>query len=152
MYSIISTAAIFVAIIFNDLIQNKKYHIRFHVFLGLLATALVTILWYLDYEFVAWGLIIVPIFTLFISYIAVITSSKKLTNTTVNNGGPQLSDNSKSDAPTCNQNLAGEYTAVAQPSTVSLPAAPIPPTNTGTVMTSPVTTPKYNITPITGDC
>ena len=151
MYSIISTAAIFAAIVFNDIIQNQKYYIRLHIFLGLIATALVIVLWYLEYEYVAWGLIVVPIFTLFISYIAVSTSSKTTTTTKPNNG-PKISDNSKSDAPTCNQNPAGEYTAVPQPSTVSLPAAPIQPTTTGTVMTSPVSTPTYNITPITADC
>ena len=153
MYSIISTAAIFAAIVFNDIIQNQKYYIRLHIFLGLIATALVIVLWYLEYEYVAWGLIVVPIFTLFISYIAVSTSStsKKIQKTKVSSG-QQLSDNSKSDAPTCNQNPAGEYTAVPQPSTVSLPAAPIQPTTTGTVMTSPVSTPTYNITPITADC
>ena len=151
MYSIISTAAIFIAIVFNDLIQNRKYLIRFHIFLGLLATSLVIILWYLDYEIVAWGLIIVPIFTLFISYIAASGNSKKLQNTTASNG-PIISDTSKSDTPTCNQNPAGQYTAVPQPSTVSLPAAPIPPANTGTVMTSPVSTPTYNITPIMASC
>lgn len=151
MYSIISTAAIFAAIVFNDIIQNQKYYIRLHIFLGLIATALVIVLWYLEYEYVAWGLIVVPIFTLFISYIAVSTSSKT-TTTTKSNNGPKISDNSKSDAPACNQNPAGEYTAVPQPSTVSLPAAPIQPTTTGTVMTSPVSTPTYNITPITADC
>ena len=151
MYSILFTAAIFIAIIFNDLIQNRTYRIQNNLYLGLLATALVTMLWYLEYEYVAWGLIIVPILTLFITYIIVISTSKKVTTTTVNDG-PQISDNSKSDAPACNPNPAGEYTAVPQPSTVSLPAAPIPPTNTGTVMTSPVAAPTYNITPITGGC
>jgi hypothetical protein len=151
MYSIIFTAAIFLAIILNDLIQNRKYRVQNNLYLGLLATALVTMLWYLGYEYVAWGLIILPILTLFITYIIVISTSKKVVSTTDNNG-PIISDSSKSDAPACNQNPAGQYTAVPQPSTVSLPAAPIPPTNTGTVMTSPVTTPTYNVTPITAGC
>ena len=50
MYSIIFTAAIFIGIILNDLLQKQSARIVSHAFLGLIIVGLVSVLWYLDYE------------------------------------------------------------------------------------------------------
>jgi hypothetical protein len=148
MYSIIVTAAIFIAMIFNDVIRNNSKHASLHAFLGALATGLVAILWYLNFEIVGWGLIIIPIFALIISYIVISTQKRSGPATSEPTTGPTLPSN---QPPACApSNLAGPYTAVAPPppSTVSLPA--VPPAPTTSAMSTNTPTPKFTITPLTG--
>lgn len=146
MYSILVTAAIFIAMVFNDIIQHGSKHASLHAFLGALATGLVTILWYLNFEIVSWGLIIIPIVAIIISYIVI--STKKGTGSTGEaTTGPVLPS---SPPPACApSNLAGPYTTVAAPppSTVSLPA--VPPAPTTSAMSTSIPTPTSTITPIT---
>jgi len=155
MYSIIFTAAIFIGVLLNDVLQSRKTSISSHFFLGVVAISLVTILWYLDYEIVGWAMVLLPIFVLLISYITLVTGAAVSKNTspvaattlsTASNAAPV-----QSCQPT---NPPGPYTAVAQPtpSTVSLPASiDVPATPATTPMTN-TNTPSFKITPITAGC
>jgi hypothetical protein len=153
MYSIIVTAAIFIGMIFNDVMQNQSNRVSSHAFLGALATGLVAILWYLNYEMVGWGLITLPIAALIISYIVVVTGKGAVTALTspASTAGPVLPNSPATPAPACiPSNLAGPYTAIAPPppSTVSLPA--VPPTPSTPAMSTNTPTPSSTITPLTG--
>ena len=67
MYSIIFTAAIFIGVLINDFLQNRNKRMTRNFFLGIIATGLVTILWYLGYETVGWVMVLLPILILLIS-------------------------------------------------------------------------------------
>uniref|UniRef100_A0A6C0K0B3 Uncharacterized protein n=1 Tax=viral metagenome TaxID=1070528 RepID=A0A6C0K0B3_9ZZZZ len=164
MYSIVFTAALFMAIILNDLIQKHKNRVAIHSFFGLLATGLIAILWYLEYEVVGWTLILVPIAALIISYIVVATGASSSVTATaapaptgIMSGTPSAA---ASAASTCSQyNPPGPYTTMA-PGTVSLPATtgsqPTTAPPTVTVPPPPPSTatsqPNFTITPITSGC
>ena len=159
MYSIVFTAALFMAIILNDLIQKHKNRVAIHSFFGLLATGLIAILWYLEYEVVGWTLILVPIAALIISYIVVATGASSSVTATaptgIMAGAPSAA---ASAASTCSQyNPPGPYTTMA-PSTVSLPATTgsqpttAPPTVTVPPPSTATSQPKFTITPITSGC
>ena len=159
MYSIVFTLAFFVAIILNDVLHNGSRRIATHAFFGLIATTLVSILWYLNYEFVSWILILIPVIAMIVGYTLIPASSSSIIPS-VNSppGMAQPSGVASLSAPiTCGQyNLAGPYTAVA-PSTVSLPATTpsLPPPTTAPVSTPPSTSgpaPTFKITPIVPTC
>ena len=115
MYSIIATAALFTAVIFNDEIENKGRKVRSHAIFGALAITIVSILWYLDMEFVGWGLLIVPILALFISFILVKTGTTPVDRSDQIDATEAVEHHVK--------NIPGPYIAVAphEPSTIALP-------------------------------
>lgn len=167
MYSIIFTAAIFIAIILNDLIYKNTNDIPLHGSFGLLAVGLVTILWYLKYEIVAWVIIALPIIILTLSYITLVLGTKKSVKTTTSEMPvgiespfapipPGMPSRSSGEINQLGCNLPGPYTAVAPPttSTVSLPAsstANLPPP-TSAPATTATGTPSFSITPLVKGC
>ena len=152
MYSIIFAAAIFIAVLINDVIANTTSYVPLHSFLGGIVLTLVTILWYLKYEIVGWALILIPIFALLISYF-VLLGIKKVTAAPAPAAAPAPSKSSDS-APMCIENPGGPYTAVVQstPSTVSLPASVPPPAVSIAPITTTPTNTAMTITPIIGEC
>lgn len=155
MYSIIFTAAIFVAILINDVIHDTKAYLVSHSILGLIALVLVTVLWYLNYEFVGWALILIPITALFISYLVLLSNKKPAVAAPAPAPAPKPSENKSSDsAPMCIQNPGGPYTTVPKPesSTVSLPASAPPPATSTSYPTNTPTNNSMKISPITGGC
>jgi hypothetical protein len=74
-YSVITTAALFIAIIINDVIQKNESSISSHAFLGLLSTLAVLFLCMKGAEMVAWGIIILPIFVIILSFVLVYFST-----------------------------------------------------------------------------
>jgi hypothetical protein len=81
MYSLIAVVALFVAIILNDVLQQNSSEIPKHALFGLISTLGMFVLWYNDHELVGWGLLIVPIFILFISFIIVLLNKKPSSST-----------------------------------------------------------------------
>jgi len=71
MYSVIATAALFTAVVLNDFLKKKRntYRIKRHVFFGICAVGAMAALWYLDMEYVGWGLLIIPIAAIFITFL-----------------------------------------------------------------------------------
>ena len=151
MYSIIFTLAFFVAIILNDVFQYHSRRVVTHAFFGLIATTLVSILWYLNYEFVSWVLIIIPVIALIISYALLPSTSSSIVSSVTSPPGMTSGLASLSAPITCDQyNPAGPYKAIA-PSTVSLPATTpsLPPPTTAPI-SGPA--PTFKITPIVPTC
>jgi hypothetical protein len=68
-YSAVTTVALFIAIIINDVIQNNISSISNHAFFGLLSVLAVLFLCMKGAESVAWGLIIIPMFTIALSFV-----------------------------------------------------------------------------------
>lgn len=153
MYSIIFTAAIFVGVLMNDLLEKRDKRMTRHFFLGILATSLVTILWYLGYEIVGWVMVVLPICILLISYIALVSGlAVKKSMTTPVAGKTSKAAPAQSCQPT---NPPGPYTAIAEPapSKLSLPASiGPPPTPATTPMTKDTPPSKGRITPIVPGC
>jgi hypothetical protein len=163
MYSIVFTAAIFIAIVFNDIIQQNTSRIALHGSFGFIAVGLVTILWYLNYEIVGWVLIALPILALTFSYIAVANKSKltvmsSTASSTSTPSGTVAPGVASTSAPVQTTqlgcNLPGPYTAVAPPatSTVSLPASSSVTLPQPTPVTTAKPVPSFSITPITKSC
>ena len=79
MYSVLFTAALFIAIILNDVISNlPQTEILKHLFLGLMATLGMGLLVYKGLDYVGWILLVVPILSIIISLIYTIFYPKKL--------------------------------------------------------------------------
>jgi len=77
MYLVIVTAALFMAILFYDLLKenpnnNKTKH---HVFFGIAAVGAMATFAYIDMEYVGWGLLIIPVAAVLINYLLLDSSS-----------------------------------------------------------------------------
>jgi hypothetical protein len=68
-YSVITVVALFIAIIINDAIQNNLSNISNHAFLGFLSFLAVFFLCMKDAETVAWGVIVIPMFIIALSFV-----------------------------------------------------------------------------------
>lgn len=77
-YPALTTAALFTAIIIEDAISRKSINIANHIFLGIVSVWLMIYLCFNGAGFVAWGLLILPMFIIFLSYI--LTQSKSDTD------------------------------------------------------------------------
>ena len=157
MYSIIFTAAIFIGILINDSLEKRNKRMTRHFILGIIATSLVTILWYLGYEIVGWIMVVLPILILLISYITLVTGSsikKHMSSPVVSK--PLSTASKAAPVESCQStNPPGPYTSVAppEPSKLSLPASiGPPPTPAGTPMSTGTVTSNLNITPIVAGC
>ena len=75
MYSILVTVAFFTAIILNDVFLQDSENIPKHALLGLISTGIISTLWFYDLEFVGWGILILPITALTISFLVLYAKS-----------------------------------------------------------------------------
>jgi hypothetical protein len=150
MYAVIAAAALFISIVLSDLLQDKSSEIPKHALFGLICTLLIFVLSYNDLEMVGWGLLVVPIFSLFISFLIVSlrgTKNKGSSNTkyktnynNCNSSTPQEHNcPAPVTIPTPSSTPSGSSCA---PATVSLPAS-LP-------SSDKPSTPPYSITPSTG--
>ena len=134
MYSIVAVTALFVAIIFNDILQKQSSEISKHALFGLICILSIMLLWHNNLELVAWGLLIVPIVSLIFSFIILnINTPIHSTRIAPHSSSLLTKHTTSSCAPVP---LTPPPTSCA-PATVSLPACA--PANT-----------KSLITPITG--
>lgn len=145
MYAVIAAAALFISIVLSDLLQDKSSEIPKHALFGLICTLLIFVLSYNDLEMVGWGLLVVPIFSLFISFLIVSLrgtknkgSSTTKYKTNCNSSTPQ-EHNCPAPVPVPSSTSSGSSCA---PATVSLPAS-LP-------SSDKPSTPPYSITPSTG--
>ena len=145
MYSLIVVTAIFVAIIFNDLVQDNSSEIPKHALFGLVCVLSMTLLWYNDLALVGWGLLVVPIIVLLISFISL---SLRTPSTLLKSGPSSTVDTCTTPVPTpvksgssCAPYKHNEDCSPL-PATVSLPAS--------LQSTGDSSIPSYSITPVTG--
>ena len=74
-YPSIVTAALFVGLIFSDIMTKNTANISAHAFFGLLCTGITVILSQNGADLVAWGLLLLPLTLLFISFVLIVVKS-----------------------------------------------------------------------------
>ena len=131
-YSAVTTVALFIAIIINDVIQNNVSSISNHAFLGLLSVLAVLFLCMKGAESVAWGLIIIPMFTIALSFVLSPSVSDSDSKYIANTYNSQPSQNSKT--------ILSASSELPKQATIQLP-----------VSTKPVSS-SSNITPSGAGC
>ena len=82
-YPALTTAALFTAIIIADSIQQKVNDIGRHALLGFICVLIMLILSEKGAEFVAWGLLFLPMLIILISYIVALRSQVAKSNSTL---------------------------------------------------------------------
>ena len=70
-YAAITTGAIFLAIILNDVVQSSTGKIPQHAILGFISVLIMVVLSQKGYELVAWGLLLIPLISFIVSLINV---------------------------------------------------------------------------------
>jgi len=70
-YPAITTAAFFTAIVLYDVIQRRTEDIGKHVLLGFISTLIMVVLSQKGADFVAWGLLTLPMFIIALSFIVI---------------------------------------------------------------------------------
>ena len=79
-YPPIATAALFTAIIIVDVIKGDSDSIPNHAFLGLLSIGAMTFLSMKGADFVAWGILVLPMFIIALSFVLVYMESPIVTS------------------------------------------------------------------------
>ena len=74
-YPPIAAAALFTAIVIVDVIKGESSSIATHAFLGLLSIGAVTFLSMKGADFVAWGILVLPMFIILLSFVLVYVGS-----------------------------------------------------------------------------
>ena len=81
-YPAITTAAFFTAIIIRDVITRNSSDIGNHSFLGLICVLGMIVLSMNGADFVAWGLLVLPMFIILLSYVLTYFNSPIMTEST----------------------------------------------------------------------
>lgn len=81
-YPAITTAAFFTAIIIRDVITRNSSDIGSHSFLGLICVLGMIVLSMNGADFVAWGLLVLPMFIILLSYVLTYFNSPIMTEST----------------------------------------------------------------------
>ena len=116
-YPVFITAALFLAMILNDLIVHSPEKITKHSLEGLICVALMLILSFKDMELVSWGLLILSLVILIVCYHFASQMSPKVVPA---NRPPPVSSCPPTDSgPMFSSAIPGSET----PSTVSVPAS-----------------------------
>jgi hypothetical protein len=129
-YPAIATAALFTAIIIHDAMTKQASSIPTHAFLGLISILAMLYLSMKGANLVAWGILILPMFIISLSFILVYVGSVKTTSsTTTSTSTPNIKSSlapsslgvPASSCSSCNSNpVLGKSTAPAS-STVITP-------------------------------
>ena len=122
-YPVIVTAAIFIALIFDDILTKSSTSVPINTLQGLICVGLMTVLSFKDMEFVSWGLLLLPIIVLIICYYFGINTQSN------------LSSNLKPATMSCSTPASGS------PSTISVPSSP--------TTSAQISGNAYTFTPIT---
>jgi hypothetical protein len=71
VYAAITTGAIFLAVVLNDLVQNNSGKIPQHAILGFISVLIMVVLSQKGYDLVAWGLLLIPLIAFIVSLVGV---------------------------------------------------------------------------------
>jgi len=74
-YPSIVTAALFIGLIFSDIMNKNTANVSAHAFFGLLCTGITVVLSQNGADLVAWGLLLLPLILLFISFVLIVVKS-----------------------------------------------------------------------------
>jgi hypothetical protein len=141
-YPAIITGALFVGIIISDIFSRKKGNIPEHLVMGLISITLMVWLSMKNAEIVAWGLLMIPIFILAITFIFVMFDVKLATNpTTPATPAPGTATTSTTAGVASNAATTTAATTITPSAcTPKQPAAtPVPPSGASTTITPSTT-------------
>lgn len=137
-YPAIATAALFTAIIIHDAMVKESDSIPTHAFLGLISVLAMIYLSMKGANFVAWGILVLPMFIIALSFVLVYVGTKATAP------APAISA-----APT-NSSANSAAPATSAPASGPAPVAPTaPPCNCGPTVNLPTTTDKPSSTVVT---
>ena len=125
-YPAITTAALFTAIIIVDAIKKHSSNIPSHAFLGLLSVGAMIFLSMKGADFVAWGILVLPMFIIILSFVLVYM------------GSPIITAHSTYTSPVAAATTAAATTPAAK-TTVVGQTVQIPSTNTTVTSVTPST-------------
>jgi hypothetical protein len=110
---VLTTAALFTAIIINDAIRNDSGSIPNHAFLGLIAVLATSYLSMKGAEMAAWGIIALPTFIIILSFVLAYTGSSKSSKEVDKPIDNVVASNSPVD--TCKQNSSPTGSSLQNP-------------------------------------
>ena len=84
-YPAIATAALFIAIIIHDAMIKESDSIPNHAFLGLISVLAMIYLSMKGADIVAWGILVLPMFIIALSFVLVYTGTKGIATTETSN-------------------------------------------------------------------
>jgi hypothetical protein len=138
-YPAIITAALFVGIIINDIFSRKRGSIPEHLVLGLVSVTLMVWLTMKNAEIVAWGLLMIPLFILAITFIFVIFNVSLGSTPTTPAAGTAATSTTAGVASNAATTTAAT-TITPSACTPKQPAAtPVPPSGASTTITPSTT-------------
>jgi hypothetical protein len=137
-YPAITTAALFTAIIIHDAMTKQASSIPTHAFLGLFCILAMLYLSMKGAEFVAWGILILPMFIIALSFVLVYIGSAKTGS----------SAQATAPAPATAQNTKSSST----PSSVGVPASSCSSCNNNPVLGQTTNPPSSTIITPTTNC
>ena len=141
-YPAIATAALFTAIIIHDAMVKESSSIPIHAFLGLISVLAMLYLSMKGANFVAWGILILPMFIIALSFVLVYVGTKA----TVSNKVPSVASPAASSSTT----RGGASPAANSAASLAGPASPASPScNCGSSVNLPVSTNKPSSTVVT---
>jgi len=135
-YPAIATAALFTAIIIHDAMVKESSSIPTHAFLGLISVLAMFYLSMKGADVVAWGILVLPMFIIALSFVLVYTGTKTMASTV---------DSSSSVAPA---NSVARVSPISPAGPAPAPATS-PSCNCGSTVNLPKTTDKASSTVVT---
>ena len=140
-YPAIITAALFLGIIVNDIFSRKRGSIPEHLVLGLVSVTLMVWLTMKNAEIVAWGLLMIPLFILAITFIFVIFNVSLGSTSTTPAAGTATTPTPTTAGVASNAATTTATTTITPSAcTPKQPAAtPVPPSGASTTITPSTT-------------
>jgi hypothetical protein len=115
-YPAIATAALFTAIIIHDAMIKESDSIPVHAFLGLISVLAMIYLSMKGANFVAWGILVLPMFIIALSFVLVYVGTKATVSTNASSVASPISTSTSSSS-------AGASPIGASPAGASVAAA-----------------------------
>jgi hypothetical protein len=141
-YPAITTAALFTAIIIHDAMVKESSSIPIHAFLGLISVLAMLYLSMKGANFVAWGILVLPMFIIALSFVLVYIGTKATVSSKVNYVA--------SPAASSSTTRGGASPAANSAASLAGPASPASPScNCGSSVNLPVSTGTPSSTVVT---
>ena len=139
-YPAITTAALFTAIIIRDSVTRNSSDIPHHAFVGLICVAAMIFLSMNKADFVAWGLLVLPMFIIILSYILTYFNSPIMSSSSTSSSSSSSTTNTNSAIE--NANVKPSSMNTNEKSILTGQTIQIPLNNTGTGISSSTVTPS----------
>ena len=139
-YPAIITGALFVGILISDIFSGKRANMPEHLVLGLISVSAFIWLGVHNAEIVAWGLLMIPLFILAITFIFVMFDVKLATTPTTPTISPAVTTSTTAGVASNAATTTAATTITPSACTPNQPAAtPVPPSGASTTITPSTT-------------